>query len=93
MDCNMLGLPVHHQLPELAQTHVHRIDEPANHLILCHPLLFLPSIFFSIRVLSDESAITYHTCMAIHLAIQVAKVWEFQFQHQSFQLMVRIDFL
>ena len=30
---------------------------PSNHLILCHPLLLLPSIFHSIRVFSDESAV------------------------------------
>ena len=42
---------------------------PSNHLILCHPLLLLPSIFPSIRVVSNE----------------VAKVLEFQLQHQSFQ--------
>ena len=32
-------------LPEFAQTHVHWVMMPSNHLILCHPLLFLPSIF------------------------------------------------
>ena len=47
---------------------------PSNHLILCHPLLLLPSIFPNIRVFSNES--TLH---------QVAKVLEFQLQHQSFQ--------
>ena len=41
------GFPVHHQFLELAQTRVHRIDN-AIHLIFCHPLLFLPSIFPSI---------------------------------------------
>ena len=49
------GLPVHHQLPEFAQTHVHRVSDAINYLILCHPLL-LPSIFPSIRVFSNESA-------------------------------------
>ena len=47
---------------------------PSNHLILCHPLLLLPSIFPSIRVYSNE--------LVLH---QVAKVLEFQLQHQSFQ--------
>ena len=47
---------------------------PFNHLILCHPLLLPPSIFPSIRVFSSESV--------LH---QVAKVLEFQLQHQSFQ--------
>ena len=47
---------------------------PSNHLILCRPLLLLPSIFPSIRVFSSESALPY----------QVAKVLELQVQHQSF---------
>ena len=45
---------------------------PSNHLILCHPLLLLPSIFLSIRVFSNESAL----CI-------VAKVLELQLQYQS----------
>ena len=47
---------------------------PSNHLILCHPLLLPPSIFPSIRVFSNESV--------LHV---VAKVLEFQLQHQSCQ--------
>ena len=57
MDFTMPGFPVHHQLREPTQTHVHSIGETSNHLILCHPLLLLPSIFPSIRVFSDESAV------------------------------------
>ena len=49
------GFPVHHQLPEPAQTHVIKSLMPSNHLILCCPLLLLPSIFPSIRVFSNES--------------------------------------
>ena len=45
------GLLVHHQLPELAQTHVHGVGGPSNHLILCYPLLLWASIFPSITVL------------------------------------------
>ena len=56
MDCSMPGFPVHHQLPESAQTHVHRVGD-ANHLILCCPLLLLLSILPSITVLSNESAL------------------------------------
>ena len=48
---------------------------PSSHLILCHPLLLLPSIFPSIRGSSNESV----------LHIRIAKVLEFQLQHQSFQ--------
>ena len=47
---------------------------PSNQLILCHPLLLLPSIFPSIRVFSNE--------LVLH---QVTKVLEVQLQHQSFQ--------
>ena len=43
------GFPVHHQLPECTQTHVHCVMMSSKHLILCHPLLLLPSIFPSIR--------------------------------------------
>ena len=53
-DCSTPGFSVHHQLPELAQTHVHESVMPSNHLILCRPLL-LPSIFPSTRVFSNES--------------------------------------
>ena len=54
LDCSTPGFPVLHHLPELAQTHVHW---PSNHLVLCHSLFLLPSIFPSIRVFSNESAL------------------------------------
>ena len=57
MNCSMPGLPVHHQLPESTQTHVHWVRMPSNHLILCHPLLLLPSIFPRIRVFSNDSVL------------------------------------
>ena len=69
MDCSTPGFPVHHQLPALAQTHVHCIVMPSNHLILCHSLLLLPSIFASIRVFSRESVL--HT--------RWPKYWSFSF--------------
>ena len=56
MDCRKPGFPVHHQLPEFAQIHVHPVM-PSNHLILCCSLLLLPSIFPSIRVFSNESVL------------------------------------
>ena len=46
---------------------------PSNHLILCHPLLLLPSIFLSIRVFSNESA----------LSIRWPKYWRFSFSISS----------
>ena len=54
----------------------------SNHLILCSPLLLLPSIFPSISLFKWISS--------LH---QVAKVLEFQFQHQSFQWIPRNDLL
>ena len=50
MDYRTPGFPVHHQLPELAQTHAMESLIPFNHLILCRPLLLLLSIFPSIMV-------------------------------------------
>ena len=49
------AIPVHHQLPEFTQTHVHRVGDASSHLILCRPLLLLPLIPPSIRVFSNES--------------------------------------
>ena len=57
MNCSMPGLPVHHQLPEFTQTHVHRSVMPSIHLNLCRPLLLLPPIAPSIRVFSNESTL------------------------------------
>ena len=46
MDCSTPGFPGLHHLLEFAQIHIHWVnDAVSNHLILCHPLLHLPSIF------------------------------------------------
>ena len=68
MNCSTPGLPVYHQFPEFTHTHVHWVM-PSNHLILCHPLLLLPSIFPNIRAFSNESA--FH--------IRWPKYWNFSF--------------
>ena len=57
MNCSTPGLLVHHQLPESTQTYVHWVSNATQHLILCCPLLLLPSIFPSIRIFSNESAL------------------------------------
>ena len=57
IDCRMQGFPIFHYLRELAQIHVHESVMLSNHLILCHPLVLLPSMFPSIRVFSSESAL------------------------------------
>ena len=51
------GLPVHHQFLEFTQTHVHWVGDPIQPSHPCRPLLLLPSIFPSIRVFSNESAL------------------------------------
>ena len=51
------GLPVHHQLPEFTQTHVHQVSDAIHPLILGRPLLFLPPIPPSIKVFSSESTL------------------------------------
>ena len=59
MDCSMPGLLVHHQLPLKVQLKLISIESvmPTNQLIICHPLLLLPSVFPSIKVFSSESAL------------------------------------
>ena len=58
MDRSTPGFPVHHQLLEPTQTHVHHIGDAIQpSLIICHPLLLPPSIFPSIRVFSNESVL------------------------------------
>ena len=64
----MSGFLVLHQLPGCTQTHSFKSVMPSNHLILCLPLLLLPSVYPSIRVLSNESV------------LQVAKIPELQHQ-------------
>ena len=73
MDCSTPGFPVHHQLPELAQTHVHWVGDAVQPLILCGPFLLLPSIFSSIRVFSNE--------LVLH--VRWLKYWSFSFSISS----------
>ena len=68
-DYNMSGFPVHHQLRSLLKLISIESVMPSNHLIFCRPLLLPPSIFSSIRVFSDESA----------LHIRWPKYWSFSF--------------
>ena len=83
------GFPVLHYLLESAQTHVHWVNDAIqNHLILCRPLLLLPSIFPSIRVFSNESI----------LCIRWPKYWIFSFSishssEYSDLISFRIDWL
>ena len=66
MNCSMPGFPVLHYLPEFAQTHVHWVGDAIQ---LSHPILLLPSMFPSMRVISNEPA----------LCIRWPKYWSFSF--------------
>ena len=57
MDCSTPGFPVLHNLQSLLKLVSTELVMPSNHLILCCPLLFLPSIFPSIRVFSKGLAL------------------------------------
>ena len=88
MDCITTGFPVHHQIPELAETHVHRVGDAIQP---SHPLsspLLPPLIFPSIRVFSNESV----------LHIRWPKYWSFGFSispsnEYSGLISFRIDWL
>ena len=68
MTCSLPGFPVHHQLLELAQTHVHWVRDAIQH---SHPLSssFLLSVFCSISVFSNELVVR----------IRWPKYWSFSF--------------
>ena len=68
-DCSTPGLHVHHQLWNLLKFMSIESVMPSNHLILCHPLLLLSSVFPSIRVFTNESV----------LHIRWPKYWSFSF--------------
>ena len=67
MNRSMPGLPVHHQLPEFTQIHVHRVGDAIQPSLLSRPLLLLPPI--PPRVFSNESA----------LRMRWPKYWSFSF--------------
>ena len=68
-DCSTPGLCVRHQLPEFTLLMSIESEMPSNHLILCRPLLLLPSVFSSIMVFSSKST----------LCIKWPKYWSFSF--------------
>ena len=83
MDCSTQGFPVHQQLPEVTQNHVHRVSDaiqPSHPLLSPSPPTFNPS----------QHQGLFKWVSSSH---QVAKVLELQLQHQSFQWIFRTDFL
>ena len=77
------GLPVHHQLPEFTQIHVHWVGDAIQ---LSHPLSSLSPPTFN----RSQHQGLFQWVSSWH---QVAKVLEFQLQHQSFQWIFRTHFL
>ena len=57
MNCSTPGLPVHHQLPEFTQTHVHRVGDTIQPSHPLSSLLLLPPIPPSIKVFSNDSTL------------------------------------
>ena len=83
IDCSTPGFPVHHQLPEFTQTHFHQVGDAIQP---SHPLSCPSTLAFN---LSQHQGL-FQWVTSSH---QVAKVLEFQLQHQSFQWIFRTDFL
>ena len=89
-DCSTPGFPVHHQLPELAQTYDHWVGDaiqPSNVQKMGEDPLLSPSPP-SLNLSQHQGCFKW-----VSSSHQVAKVLEFQLQHQSFQWIFRTDFL
>ena len=82
IDCSTPGFPVHHQLPELAQTLVHRVSDAIQP---SHPLSSPSPPAFNLY----KQQGLFQWVSSLH---QVANVLEFHLQHQSFQWIFRTDF-
>ena len=83
MDCSLPGFPVHHHFPELVQTHVHWVGDAIQP---SHPLSSSSPPAFN---LSQHQGL-FQWVSSLH---QVAKLLEFQLQHQSLQWIFRVYLL
>ena len=83
MNCSTPGLPVHHQLPEFTQIHVHWVSDVIQP---SHPLLSPSPPAFNLP--QHQGLLKW-----VRSSHQVAKILEFQLQHQSFHWIFRTDFL
>ena len=101
MDCSTPGLPVHHQLLEFTQTHVHWVGDP-SHIILCptisssHPAISFSVVSFSSRLQSfPASGSVFSNESALH--IRWPKYWSFSLNIRSSSersgLIFRMDWL
>ena len=82
MDCSMPGFPVHQQLMELTQTHVHRVGDAIQ------PSLPLSSPSPAFNISQHQGLFQW-----VNTLHEVAKVLEFQLQHHSFQWTPKTDLL
>ena len=86
VDCSTPGFPVLHYLPEFLRFMSTKLEMLSNHLILCHPLLLLSSVFSTIRVSSNE----------LFLCNRWPKCWSFSISpsnEHSWLISFRIDWL
>ena len=83
VDCSTPGFPVHHQLPELAQMQVQQVNDAIQP---SHPLLSPSPLTFNLS--QHQGLFKWVSSFQ-----SVTKVLEFQLQHQSFQLIFKIDFI
>ena len=81
VDCSMPGFPVHHQLPEFTQTHIHWVSDAIQ------PSYLLSSPSPNVSLSQHQGLFKWV------ISNQVAKVLEFQLQHQSFQWIFQADLL
>ena len=82
MDCSTPGLPVPHHFLEFAQVHLHCIGDAIQ---LAHPRM--PSSHSTLNLSQHQGLFHWVNCL-----YQMTKILEFQFQHQSFQWVFRVDF-
>ena len=90
MDCSTTGFPVHHQLPEFVQTHVHWVGDaiqPSPPLLSPSPTALNQGLYSS--CLSQHQGLF----QGVRSSHQMAKVLELQHKHQSFQWIFKTDFL
>ena len=72
MDCSMPGFPVHHNSQSLLKLMSIESVKPSNHLILCRPLLLLPSIFPSIRIFSNNLVLHIRWPKYLHFSFSIS---------------------
>ena len=84
MDCSTPGFPVHHQLQEFTQTHLHQVKNRQTYPTFSSSLISSPA--FNL----NQHQGLFQWVSSSH---QVARVLEFQLQHQSFQWIFRTDLL